>query len=226
MGRTVLHGIDQSGLSTKRPGETVTPIAPKGNDGSTFYETDTLNKRVFDEGQEEWLPDGWLAAEIDITGGDSGAIGIHDIPGARLPAGTIIWDSCIDVLETFTSAGDTAQMAISAQADNDIVSAVAINNGTPWDAGLRAGIPLGAIASAVKIVRDANLRYSISVQAITAGKLRILLHCIRSTQVVTEEESSSSSSSSSSPSSSSSSSSSNSSSVSSSSSSSSSSSQS
>lgn len=200
---TTLHGIDQSGLSTKRPGETphVSTSAPKGHDGASFYESDTMNKRVFDEAQLEWLPDGWMAFIIDITGGDSGAIGGHDIPGARLPAGTIIWDSVIDVIETFVSGDDSATMGLSVQAADDIVTAVAISTGTPWDEGLRAGKPLGAIASAVKVVRDSTLRYTIGVQPVVSGKMRVLLHCIRSTKVVVEEESSTSSSSSSSPSS-------------------------
>lgn len=184
--RTVLHGIDQARASDNRPAQM--------HDGHILYETDTKCCRVGDSVDEEWLPLVVLGFtyDVDEDGGDIGPIGLAR---ARVPAGTIIVAGCIDVIETFESSSDTATIAISTEAADDIVAAVAINNGTPWDAGLHAVVPvLSDPTKWIKASADRDIRITVGVEKLTKGRLRGFLLCFNSEQEVTEEESTSSSS--------------------------------
>lgn len=112
-----------------------------------------------------------LQFEYDFAkqGGAVGAIGL----GSFLPDNAIIVGGFLDVITTFTSAADTATIAIHAESANDIVTAVAINVGTPWDAGLQAIIPDEVtIAGAFKTTQAREITATIAVQAVTAGRLR------------------------------------------------------
>lgn len=168
---TTLHGVEQSGLSTKRPA--------KGHNGHGFWETDTLGIRVWNDEEAVWQPFEYIAFEWDVTGGDDGAIGEH-VLNVPVPAGTIVLDGVIDVITTFASATDAATIAIHFNAANDLVSAVAISTGTPWDAGLHAIVPLGAAANAKKASADRNVTITVGTEEVTAGKLRGMLRCLRS----------------------------------------------
>ncbi len=199
---TVLHGIDQAGLSSNRPAMV--------HDGHMFYERDTKGVRVGNvgdsNGDQEWLPFVFIPFVFDVDV-DGGAVGPVGLARARVPAGTIIVGGTIDVLETFTSADDSATIAISIEAANDVVSAVAISNGAnPWDAGLKQVVPVMATNTTwIKTTKDRDVRITVGTQPLTAGKLRGFLWCLPSEVEggVVEEESSSSSSSSTSSSSSS-----------------------
>ncbi len=192
---TVLHGIDQAGLSSKRPAMI--------HDGHLFYERDTGCVRIGDAGDDnadpEWRPFVLLGFEFDVDE-DGGEVGPIGLARARVPAGTIIVGGCIDVLETFTSANDSATIAISIESANDIVSAIAISNGgNPWDAGLHAVVPVWSDPTKwIKATKDRDVRITVGTQDLTAGKLRGFLVCLPSEVAggVTEEESSSSSASS------------------------------
>ena len=184
---TVLHGVDQSGSSAKRP--------VKGHDGHLFYETDTQALRVWDDTQLEWLPVDYIAFVYDAAV-DPKAIGTHPLAGAIVPAGTIILDGVVDVITAvnFTGAGT---LAIEVAAANDIVAAT-----TSWAAGRKAIVPDGTAANSIKATVDRQVRVVIATGAVTAGKIMGFLRTVRSLITVTEEESSSSSSTSSSNSSS------------------------
>lgn len=174
MGRpTVKDGIDESGLSTVRPAKIM--------NGRTFYESDTMGLRLADETAAAWSPIICVPFTYDVSGGDDGAVGAHAISGATIPAGCVILDGVIDVITTFTSAADSATIAISVEAANDIVSAVAISDGAnPWDAGLKDVVPSGSAANSKKTTAARTVTVTVGVQALTAGKLRGFLRCLRS----------------------------------------------
>lgn len=115
-------------------------------------------------------------AEYDFAK-DGGAVGAHTL-GVILPAGAIVVDSLIDVLTTCTTASaDSGTMAVHVQSANDIVSAIAVSDGSnPWDAGLQAGIPVGTKATAIKLTADRAVTATIEVAAFTAGKFRVWLY--------------------------------------------------
>ena len=120
----------------------------------------------------------------DVTGGDSGAAGVHVI--GALPGNAVLTQSLFNVVTTFTSAADTATIGVGVTGTATLFdTAIAINDGTnPWDAGRRvadeptnqtvipAAIsdyhPLGATTALAVIVTTA-------VQTITAGKFELIV---------------------------------------------------
>ena len=95
---------------------------------------------------------------------------------------------------TFTSATDAGTVALHAEAANDILAAIAINDATNMlDAGIHAGKPgipnLGAdaahdsqvehaaliAATCVKLTAARELTATVAVEALTAGKAVILV---------------------------------------------------
>lgn len=82
--------------------------------------------------------------------------------------------ACYNVQTTFTSAGDTATIALHVAGANDLVSAVAINNGgNPWDtsSALVATIADEDPVNWVQVTADSYITATVAVQALTAGKL-------------------------------------------------------
>lgn len=112
--------------------------------------------------------------------------------GVFIPNNAVITRVLVDVVTTFTSADDSATIALHAQGANDIVSAIAISDATNvWDAGVhgsKIGFPnLGADAAhdsavevaalfagtALKTTAERELTATVAVQALTAGKANI-----------------------------------------------------
>jgi len=115
--------------------------------------------------------------DFAVDGGAVSAIGL----GVTLPDNAIMLDGMVDVVTTLTSAGDTATVAIHAESANDLVTAVAINDGgNPWDAGLHAIIPLGTAASAVKLTAAREITATIAVEDVTAGKFVVFVRYVLS----------------------------------------------
>lgn len=116
------------------------------------------------------------------------ATGAHGL-GVYIPDNAIITKAWYDVITTFTSADDSATIALHVQSAGDIQAAVAISTGTPYDAGLHAsllGFPnLGADAAhdsaaevgalymgvSLKMTAERELVATVATQALTAGKL-------------------------------------------------------
>ena len=111
-----------------------------------------------------------------VDGGAISAIGL----GITIPANSIIVGSIIDVQTTCTSAGaDAGTGALSVAGANDIVTAIAISDGTnPWDQGLHAGKPVFTAATAVKTTSAAEVTFTIAGQVFTAGKFVVNLFYI------------------------------------------------
>jgi hypothetical protein len=101
-------------------------------------------------------------------------IAAHTIAVA-LPAKAIITQFYYQVLTTFTSATDAATIALSVEGANDLVSAIAISDGSnPWDAaGTVAGIPVGTAATMVKTTVARQITATVAIEALTAGKMYI-----------------------------------------------------
>lgn len=83
-----------------------------------------------------------------------------------IPDNSVIIDALVDVITTFTDgASDTEAIALSLQAANDLVSSIAISDGTNvWDAGIH-GTLMGNFAL------DGSALTAIAMAAARAGSL-------------------------------------------------------
>ncbi len=93
--------------------------------------------------------------------------------GLIIPKNAIVTFAAYDVLTTFTSATDAATIAIKIVAANDVVSALAISNGSNiWDAGLFETIPKVETSSTwLTTTANSEVTFTVAVEALTAGKL-------------------------------------------------------
>lgn len=109
--------------------------------------------------------------------------------GDPIPSGAILLRSYVDVTTTFKGNGDdSSTLAItSGQGANDVVLAVAIKTGTPWDKGLHEGIQSGSMANAIKLTAERQPQVVVAIAstdtALTAGSMDIYIEYVISTQV-------------------------------------------
>jgi hypothetical protein len=116
----------------------------------------------------------------------TGAHNLLDVNGNAivLPDNTRVWDGYYEVITTFTSpTTDDATLSIGIPTDDaaGIVAAVAIDDGgNPWDAGApKAIIQVGTIAAiSEKTTAARNVVVTVGVEAVTAGKMYVVLFCI------------------------------------------------
>ena len=117
-------------------------------------------------------------AANDSAGVSNKTVAAHG-SGVFLPLGAIILKATYQVKTTFTSAANTATIAIKAEGANDIVSAIAINDGTnPWTAGFLAGIEDGTVTHYLALTAEREIVFTNAVQALTAGKLVLFLEYV------------------------------------------------
>ena len=116
--------------------------------------------------------------DFAVNGGAISAIGL----GVTIPNNAVVIGGFYDVITTCTSAADTGTGALSVNSANDIVTAVAIGTGTPFDAGLRAIIPKSNTpeTTGIKLTAAREITFTIAVQAFTAGKFEVFLHYVQS----------------------------------------------
>lgn len=103
--------------------------------------------------------------------------------GVTIPDKAIIVGGFVDVITTFTDGiADAATIAIHVNAANDIVNAVAIATGTPWDAGRQAIIPKMNTPESTSIRTTAARLVTATVGgvALTQGKAIIYLYYVQS----------------------------------------------
>lgn len=123
----------------------------------------------------------------DSSGVSNKTVAAHGL-GVYLPTKAVIINSWWDVITTFTSANDSATIALSVQSAGDIVAAIAIaTTGDVWDAGLHGGLhgsyaeatvsgdtaildAARKAASYLKLTAERELTATVAVQALTAGK--------------------------------------------------------
>jgi hypothetical protein len=100
-----------------------------------------------------------------------------------LPDNAIVVGGFIDVITTFTSAGDSATIAIKTEGANDIVTAIAISaGGNVWDIGQSPIIPKANTpdSTAVKMSAAREITATVAVEVLTAGKCIIYLYYVQS----------------------------------------------
>lgn len=101
--------------------------------------------------------------------------------GVSLPDNAIVIGGFVDNITTLTSATDAATMALKVEGANDIVSAIAISDGSnPWDAGKKAIVPKSNTpeSTGVKTTAARAITATIAVEAVTAGKFVVFLHYV------------------------------------------------
>lgn len=110
---------------------------------------------------------------------DGGAIGAIDL-GVTIPDNALILGGFVDVITTCTSATDAGTGALHIQSADDMVAAVAINNGAnPWDAGKHAIVPdLSDISTAVQTTAARAITFTIAAEAFTAGKFNAYFYYV------------------------------------------------
>ena len=100
---------------------------------------------------------------------DGGAISTIPLTGSpTLPDNAMVMAHLItvEVLTTFTSAGDSATIALKVPIDGDLITAVAIDDiVAPWDAGGHSNS-----ATPIKLTDERALAVVVAVEAVTAGK--------------------------------------------------------
>ena len=115
---------------------------------------------------------GFARCEFDASSGK--AIGAHGL-GLTIPKGSLVTKAYYKVLTTFTDgASDTATIALHVKSANDLVSAIAINDGSnPWDAGgAVVATPTGSMANEIdNDAADNEVTATVATAALTAGKL-------------------------------------------------------
>jgi len=107
--------------------------------------------------------------DFAVDEGAQGVIGLH----VTIPDNAVIVRAWYDVKTTLQSAGDTATVSLDIPTDDvaGILAAIAINNGTPWDAGYHECIQDGAVGNFAEICTDdRELSMTVAVQDLTAGK--------------------------------------------------------
>jgi hypothetical protein len=125
---------------------------------------------------------------IDFANAGSGTIATHDVldpitlVAIKVPKGAIIVNGFAFIKTTFTSATDAATIALGIETDSaaGLKAAIAISNGAnPWDAGKTALIPVGTAATALSgILAERKVQYTVAVEALTAGKMLVLLQYV------------------------------------------------
>lgn len=111
-------------------------------------------------------------AATDSSGVANTTVAAHPL-GVYIPSGALIVNSAYDVLTTFTSGGgDAGEIAFHVEGAGDIKAATAISTGTTYDnvTAMVAGTPVSA-ATAIKTTEDREITATVTVQALTAGKL-------------------------------------------------------
>lgn len=104
--------------------------------------------------------------------------------GVSLPDNAIVTRAWYEVVTTFQSTAggtDKAVLSISIPTDDvdGLVAAVAIETGTPWDAGYHDCIQTGAASAfSEKTTAARELSIEVSVQALTAGKLILFVEYV------------------------------------------------
>lgn len=117
--------------------------------------------------------------EYEYSVAADGTVAAHSL-GDDLPADAVIIGGFVDVLKTFTSADDSATIALHIAGANDLVTATAISGGSNiWDQGVHSIVPAMTGATAIKLAAAAEPQLTVAVQVITAGHLLLTLYWVK-----------------------------------------------
>lgn len=118
--------------------------------------------------------------DFSVQGGATGTINLLDSKGValKLPANFVITNVIIDNITNPTSTASTTDISIGINSTADLL---AIIDETAFDGtGLKAGIPVGTAATAVKVTAEAAVTISFATAAVTAGKVYVALEGFQS----------------------------------------------
>lgn len=107
------------------------------------------------------------------------AIGAHGV-GVTLPIHAIVVGGFVDVNTAFGSENDTATIAISVQAANDVISAAAVS-GAPYSTiGRKAIVPKANTpeSTSLKCSAAREITCTVAVEALAEGKLTGYLYYV------------------------------------------------
>lgn len=111
------------------------------------------------------------SAGTDSSGAANSAIGSHGT-GVFLPTKAIITRVYWENVTGFTSAANTATIAITANSAGDLKAATAVSNAAYSTSGTFAdGVQGGAAANFVQCSAEREIVLTVAVQALTAGRL-------------------------------------------------------
>lgn len=131
----------------------------KGIKSESGLATQLYAKAIFDYGK------------TDSSGNANSAIGTHGL-GVFLPPKAIIIQTWFEVVTGFTSAANTATVAIQAESAADIFAATAVSNAGLANANaLTTGIQTGSAANMKLTTVERELQVVVGTQALTAGRL-------------------------------------------------------
>lgn len=134
-------------------------------------------------------------AALDSLGAANTTVAAHGL-GVFLPIYAVVENAWVDVKTTFTSANDSATIALSIQSAGDLTAAIAISTaGDVWDAGLHGCLPgsyaertvagdtaildaASKAASMIKLTAEREITATVAVQALTAGKAVIFVEYV------------------------------------------------
>ncbi|HLC29629.1 MAG TPA: hypothetical protein VJM51_02470 [Dehalococcoidia bacterium] len=117
-------------------------------------------------------------AEYDfaVNGGAISAIAL----GVTIPDDAVVCGGYVDVKTTCVSAGgDAGTGALMVQGANDIVSAIAISDGTnPWDIGIKAIVPKANTpeTTGIKLTAAREITFTIGAQVFSAGRFIVFIY--------------------------------------------------
>ncbi len=99
-------------------------------------------------------------SSFTVTAADlvAAGTGVAALFGTAIPINAIIMKTFVQVTTTFAGDGDdSSTISLGLNTGIDVVAAVAIKTGTPWDAGIQAGIQTGSAANMTKLTAARQL---------------------------------------------------------------------
>jgi len=110
--------------------------------------------------------------DFDAQGGVTGDI---TLVGDPMPDNAIVWDGCVDVITPLAGGASATGAVSTAQSANDLITAADVT-GAPWStAGAKAIVPVGTVASCIKMTAERKPKLVIGTADLTAGKFNLFL---------------------------------------------------
>jgi hypothetical protein len=116
-------------------------------------------------------------AGLDSAGVSNKTIAAHGL-GVFLPTKAIIVRASFQTVTGFTSAANTATIALSAQTANDLKTATLVSDAVYVAAGYNDGVPAHSATTGIVLTAQRELVATVAVQALTAGKLVLYIEYI------------------------------------------------
>lgn len=115
-------------------------------------------------------------AEVDSSGASNKTVAAHGT-GVTLPDEAIVVGGFFVVGTAFTSAANTAEIAIHVNAANDIQTAAAVSGAPYHQTGKKAIVPKinTPESTSITLTADREITLTVTVQALTAGALEGVL---------------------------------------------------